>query len=70
MSAPRIAICGWCPTELPDDPLEVQSHFLAKHGQAVDHSVRFMYPGNLDRDWAQFNRRRDARAALGGSVDV
>ena len=35
-------VCGWCPTELPDDDVEWYAHFLVQHG--VDgYSIRH-YP--------------------------
>jgi hypothetical protein len=53
----RIALCGWCRTELPDsggwvaDVFEVQHHFLTVHNQAESNSVRWVYLDRIESDF-------------------
>jgi hypothetical protein len=55
----RIALCGWCRTQLPDtgdwmtDAVDVQHHFFVCHDLTADHSVKYVY---LDRVESDFRR--------------
>jgi hypothetical protein len=70
MTNPRIALCGWCRTELPDsgdwtiDVFEVQHHFFVQHGQRVDHSITYVYPSHVEAEFHRFVRFAALRAAI------
>jgi hypothetical protein len=70
MTDPRIALCGWCRTELPDsgdwtiDVFEVQHHFLIAHGQPVNNSITYVYPDQVEAEFHRFVRFAALRAAV------